>query len=163
MNMQSETQGQEKNLHGLTPDEYKELLNKYRDVLEYVEGIGPIYAKKLKDVGILTPLDLLDRGRFPKGREEIAQQTGISKRLILDWVNQIDMYRINGLDKDLAELLVYAGVDSVIELAQRNPAHLYEKVIQVNQTRRLAPVQPTQEQVEGWIERAKVLPRVIRY
>lgn len=150
-------------VHGLAPDEYRELLNKYKHALEYVEGIGPVYGEKLKALGIQTPLDLLSRGRTRKGREEIAEQSGISHKLILDWVNHIDLYRLNGVDADYAELLVRAGVDSVMELAQRNPSNLHEKMVQVNEERNVAATTPSLEEVQAWVERAKVLPRVIQY
>lgn len=153
----------DKSIHGLAPDEFRELVSKYKHALEYVEGIGPVYGEKLKTIGIQTPLDLLNKGRFRKGREEITQQSGISHKLILDWVNHIDLYRLNGVDADIAELLVKAGVDSVLELAQRNPSNLHEKIALVNQERNLARSTPTLEQVQVWIERAKVLPRVIQY
>lgn len=154
---------EDKTIHGLTPGEYRELVNKYRDALAYVEGIGPVYGEKLKAIGIVTPLDLLSKGRFRKGREELAEQSGISHKLILDWVNHIDLYRLNGVDADYAELLVRAGVDSVLELAQRNPNNLHEKMTQVNQEKNVARTTPTLEEVQAWIERAKVLPRVIQY
>jgi predicted flap endonuclease-1-like 5' DNA nuclease len=151
------------NTYGLSPDEFQELLQKYRGDLEFVEGIGPVYAGKLREIGICTPLDLLEKGRFRKGRDEIAEQAGISRKLVLDWVNHIDLYRLNGVDANLAELLVRAGVDSVMELAQRNPHNLYEKMVAVNQERHLAPTPPTQEMVEGWVLRAGELKRVIQY
>lgn len=154
---------EDKTVHGLTPDEFRELVAKYRDALEYVEGIGPVYGEKLKEIGLLTPLDLLNKGRTRKGREEIAEQSGISHKLILDWVNHIDLYRLNGVDADYAELLVRAGVDSVLELAQRNPSHLQEKMAQVNEEKNVARTLPTLEEVEAWVERAKALPRVIQY
>jgi len=163
MGEDSEIKTEDKTIHGLTPDEYRELVNKYRDALEYVEGIGPVYGEKLKAIGLLTPLDLLNKGRFRKGREEIAQQSGISHKLILDWVNHIDLYRLNGVDADYAELLVKAGVDSVVELAQRNPSNLFDKITQVNQEKNVARTTPSLEQVQGWVERAKTLPRVIQY
>ena len=163
MSEDSEIKPEDKKIHGLTTDEYRELVNKYRDALEYVEGIGPVYGEKLKAIGILTPLDLLNKGRFRKGREELAEQSGISHKLILDWVNHIDLYRLNGVDADYAELLVKAGVDSVMELAQRNPVNLHAKITEVNQEKNVARTTPNLEEVQAWIERAKVLPRVIQY
>jgi predicted flap endonuclease-1-like 5' DNA nuclease len=154
---------EDKAIHGLTADEYRELVGKYKHALEYVEGIGPVYGEKLKAIGIQTPLDLLNKGRTRKGREEIAEQSEISHKLILDWVNHIDLYRLNGVDADYAELLVRAGVDSVMELAQRNPSNLHEKMTQVNDEKKVARTSPSLEQVQAWVERAKVLPRVIQY
>jgi predicted flap endonuclease-1-like 5' DNA nuclease len=92
--------------------------------LEDVEGIGPSYAAKLADAGLSTTDDLLTAGGSPGGRDDLAAKTGISAALILEWVNHVDLYRINGVGSEYADLLEAAGVDSVPELAQRNAANL---------------------------------------
>ena len=91
-----------------------------------IEGIGPTYAAKLKEIGINTVEALLKAGATPKGREEIAEKTGIDKGLILEWVNLADLYRIKGVGEEYSDLLEEAGVDTVVELAQRNPENLHE-------------------------------------
>src|SRR3954452_18182319 len=90
-----------------------------RDVIE-VEGIGEVYAGKLKGVGIATDVDLLEQGATREGRSRLAQESGIGEALILRWVKQVDLYRVQGLESQYAELLEASGVDSVPELAQRN-------------------------------------------
>ena len=55
------------------------------------------------------------------------------------------------------------GVDTVVELAQRNPPNLFEKLNSVNQEKHLVRKLPTQSQVENWVAQAKELPRVITY
>ena len=132
------------------------------DIIE-VEGIGEVYAGKLKEVGIATDKDLLERGATRQGREKIVEQSGISEKLILRWVNHVDLFRIKGVQKQYAELLEAAGVDTVPELAQRNPANLYPQLTKVNEEKKLVRKLPTQEQVAGWISEAKTLPRVITY
>ena len=87
-----------------------------------VEGIGPVYAKKLIDIGITTTNKLLKRGATPQGRQEIAEKAGITGTLILEWVNHADLHRIKGVAEEYSDLLEEAGVDTVPELAQRNPA-----------------------------------------
>jgi len=131
--------------------------------LEKVEGIGPVYAQKLADAGIATAAALLDKGASPKGRKEIAAQTGIADGLILEWVNHIDLFRVKGVGEEYADLLEEAGVDTVPELAQRNAANLYSKLVEVNAEKSLVRQLPSQEQVKGWIEQAKALPRKITY
>ena len=86
-----------------------------------IEGIGEVYAKKLQDAGINTVENLLEQGGKPKGREQIAEKTGISSALILRWVNHADLIRIVGVAEQFSELLEASGVDSVPELAQRSP------------------------------------------
>ena len=128
-----------------------------------VEGIGEVYAGKLAEAGLATTQALLEAGATPKGREEIAEKTGISGKLILEWVNHVDLYRIKGVGQEYSDLLEEAGVDTVPELAQRNPENLYAKLREVNAEKELVRRLPAQSQVSDWVEQAKGLPRVITY
>ena len=136
---------------------------KFKYNLEYIEGIGPVYAAKLNEIGIANPLDLLEKGAFPKGREEIAEAAGISPTLVLKWVNHVDLFRIKGVGSEYADLLEMAGVDTVVELATRNPANLFAKLTSVNEEKKLVRKLPVLDQVQDWIEQAKSLPRMINY
>ena len=128
-----------------------------------VEGIGPVYAGQLEAVGVRTTDDLLDRGATEKGREELEAASGIGHTYILKWVNRVDLYRVNGIGSEYSDLLEVAGVDSVPELAQRNPANLTETLAEANAARNLVRRLPTVEMVTDWVERAKKLPRVVQY
>ena len=143
--------------------ENPEEMAKFSYSLEYVEGIGPTYAEELKGIGIVTPLDLLKGGASPKGRAEIAEKSGISGKLILEWVNHCDLYRIKGFGSEWADLLEEAGVDTVVELALRNPQNLFDKIAAVNEEKNLVRQTPTLGQVEDWVAQAKNLPRVVNY
>ncbi len=131
--------------------------------LTKVEGIGETYAQKLVEAGIETTDALLEKGATAKGRAALAEQTGISPKLILRWVNHVDLFRVKGIGEEYADLLEAAGVDTVPELAQRNPANLYEKLKEVNAEKSLVRRMPSPDQVRGWVEHAKSLPRVIEY
>ncbi|MBD3205729.1 DUF4332 domain-containing protein [Candidatus Bathyarchaeota archaeon] len=132
------------------------------DIID-VEGIGPAYSSKLYDIDINTVSDLLERGADPTGRNEIAEQADISPKLILEWVNHADLYRIEGVEGQFADLLEEAGVDTVPELARRNPENLYNKIIEVNEEKNLVNTLPELNDVKEWVEQAKSLPRVIQY
>jgi predicted flap endonuclease-1-like 5' DNA nuclease len=132
------------------------------DVTE-IEGIGPAYAEKLKLAGITTTAALLSQGASPRGRQDVAKKTGISDTLILRWVNHADLFRVKGVGAEYAELLEAAGVDSVPELAQRNPANLYQALVQANQEKKLVRRPPVESQVKDWVDQAKRLPRVVTY
>jgi small subunit ribosomal protein S1 len=131
--------------------------------LEYIQGIGPAYAAKLNEIGVFTTGQLLETGSTPKGREELAEKSGISEKLILTWVNHCDLFRINGVGAQYAELLEAAGVDTVVELAQRNPENLAAKLAEVNAEKNLVNRLPDEGSVQDWIEQAKGLPRAISY
>ncbi len=131
--------------------------------LEAVEGIGPVYAEKLREAGVTTTEQLLAIGGTPEGRKELAEKTGISEKLILEWVNHVDLFRIKGIGEEYADLLEAAGVDTVMELAQRNPENLYKKLQEVNAEKKLVRRLPTLQQVKDWVAQAKQLPRAVFY
>ena len=128
-----------------------------------IEGIGEKYATKLKMVGISTTDTLLERGRTPQGRKAIAEKSGITKTLILEWVNLADLFRIKGVGEEYSDLLEEAGVDTVVELAQRNPSNLYGAVVDVNKKKKLVRKLPTEDQIKNWVKQAKKLPRIVEY
>jgi predicted flap endonuclease-1-like 5' DNA nuclease len=128
-----------------------------------IEGIGPAYAKKLAKAGLQTVEGLLKMGATAKGRKQVAETSGIDATLVLEWVNRADLYRIKGVGKQYSDLLEKAGVDTVVELGKRVPANLYKKMVEVNQAKNLVNAMPGAKQVEGWVEQAKKLPRVVSY
>jgi predicted flap endonuclease-1-like 5' DNA nuclease len=131
--------------------------------LSTIEGIGEKYAATLKSAGVGSVEALLENGKTPKGRKDLAATTGISEKLILEWVNHADLFRIKGISEEYSDLLEEAGVDTVVELAQRNPANLLEKMTEVNTKKNLVRRLPVLSQVESWVAQAKDLPRVITY
>ena len=131
--------------------------------LKYIEGIGDVYRQKLRQAGISDVDELLEKGSTVQGRKEIVNKTGISEKLLLRWVNMADLYRINGIGQEYAELLEAAGVDTVLELAQRVPANLLEKMAAANAQKKMVRRLPDLSLVESWIAQAKSLPRVINY
>jgi predicted flap endonuclease-1-like 5' DNA nuclease len=128
-----------------------------------VEGIGPVYAGQLEAAGVKTTDDLLSRGATPKGRDDLADASGLGHVLVLKWVNRVDLYRIDGIGSEYSDLLEIAGVDSVPELAQRNPENLTATLEEANLARNLVRRLPNVEMVANWIEQAKKLPRVVEY
>ncbi len=131
--------------------------------LEYVEGIGEAMAQKLREAGISSTDDLFQKGATKQGRKEIAEKTGIPESTILTWINHLDLYRIKGIGSEYADLLEAAGVDTVLELAQRNPRNLYETLVKVNQEKKLVRKLPALSQVSDWVEQAKKLERGVHY
>ncbi len=128
-----------------------------------IEGIGPAYAEKLAKVGLKTTGSYLKAGSTPQGRKQLAETTGISDKLILEWVNLADLFRIKGIGEEYSDLLEEAGVDTVPELAQRNPENLILKLKDVNDTKKLVRRLPVLSQVQSWVDQAKELPRVVTY
>jgi predicted flap endonuclease-1-like 5' DNA nuclease len=127
-----------------------------------IEGIGPERAERLATAGIRTTDDLLRQGGTVGGRKELAATTGFSTSLILEWVNRADLARIDGVGSEYADLLEAAGVDSPLELAQRNPTNLAAKFREIdaaspNIVRRV----PGEATVAAWVAQAKTLQRMV--
>jgi len=131
--------------------------------VEEIEGIGPAYAKQLQDAGIRTSDALLERAGPKAGRDALAADTGISGKLLLEWVNACDLMRIKGIGAQFSDLLEAAGIDSPAELAQRNPANLAQTFGELNAARATTRRAPTEAMVAGWIEQAKQLSPVVTH
>jgi predicted flap endonuclease-1-like 5' DNA nuclease len=132
--------------------------------IEEIEGIGPVYAAKLGEAGVRTTDDLLEQGASAKGRDTLAEATGLTAGQILKWVNHVDLMRLNGVGSEYADLLEAAGVDSCAELARRNPANLAATFAELDAARpnwiRRVPGETT---VAKWVEEAKTLGKVVTH
>ena len=128
-----------------------------------VEGIGPKFAKSLQNVGIRTTEKLLKEGAAKKGRKTLADKTGISEKLILEWVNLSDLVRIKGVGEEYSDLLEEAGVDSVKELRNRRADNLHKAILDTNAKKKLVRRPPSPSMVEDWIKQAKKLKPVITH
>ena len=88
-----------------------------------IEGIGPAAAEKLKAAGVSTVEKLLEVAGPAKGRETLAEQTGLKEKQILEWVNRADLYRIKGVGEEYSDLLENAGVaDGFMASVPRSPS-----------------------------------------
>ena len=128
-----------------------------------IEGVGEAFAAKLVAAGIRTAEALLEMGATPKGRKEIAEKSGISDKLILEWVNHVDLFRIKGVGSEYADLLEEAGVDTVVELSKRVPENLLAKMQEVNAAKKLVRQMPVLSMVVSWVDQAKKLERKVQY
>ncbi len=128
-----------------------------------IQGIGPVYAEKLIAVGIETVPQLLEKGKTPKGRKELVEQTGIDKDRILTWVNHADLFRIKGVGPQFSELLEAAGVDTVKELKHRNAENLAKAMLETNEKEHRTKRVPTAGELQKMIDQAKELPGVVEY
>ena len=128
-----------------------------------IQGVGDVYAQKLTAAGIITVDDILAKGKTPKGRKELEEETGISGKLILTWVNHADLFRVKGIGPQFSELLEASGVDTVKELKTRNAANLVAKMQEVNEAKHLTKVVPTEAQIQAMIDQAKELEPMVTY
>jgi predicted flap endonuclease-1-like 5' DNA nuclease len=128
-----------------------------------IEGIGDVYGEKLEGAGVKTVEGLLEKGGPKSGREELSEATGISEKMLLEWVNRADLMRVKGVGSEYSDLLEAAGVDSPLELARRNAENLAEKFQEVNAEKNLVRSVPSATVVQGWIDHAKTLEKAVTH
>jgi len=131
--------------------------------IDQIEGVGAAYAEKLIAAGVKTTENLLEKCAKPAGRKKLAEETGISEKLILKWTNHADLFRINGIAGQFAELLEAAGVDTVKEFRNRVAANLQPKMEEVNAAKNLCNRVPSVTELEKMIAQAKELEPIITY
>ena len=132
--------------------------------IEDVEGIGPSYAAKLGAAGVTSTDDLLDKGAKPSGRKALEDATGIDHSLILEWVNHVDLMRLDGVGSEYSDLLEAAGVDSPAELAQRNAGNLATTIQEVVAARpNIVRRAPSEHELQGWIDQSKKLSKIVEH
>lgn len=93
----------------------------------------------------------------------MAVQVGVQARTILELANRAVLSRVWGIAGVYSDLLEQAGVDTVKELAARNPNNLHAKLVELNAQKRLTGRVPPKNFVKRWIAEAKDLPGSLKY
>jgi predicted flap endonuclease-1-like 5' DNA nuclease len=127
-----------------------------------LQGMQPAIESALKVEGIHDSDQLLIATGQPKARTELAAKLGIPERTLLELANRADLARIRGVGRVYADLLEYAGVDTVAELRTRNADNLHAKIVEMAEEHHVQRV-PRPDQVQDWVAQAKELDRAIFY
>lgn len=131
--------------------------------LRELRGMTPQIETKLKALGIKNSDDLLAMAKTPAARRDLAAKLGVDPSVVLELANRADLARVHGVGGVYSDLLEAAGVDTVKELARRNPENLHAAIVNLNAEKRLAGRVPSLNMVSAWIEQAKTLPPVLEY
>ena len=140
-------------------------------VLDVGAGSG-IFSKFLLDTGVARSARCVDTA-YPFDRKSeiyngknisfVKSVENIDETLILKWVNMADLYRVKGIGSEYSELLEKAGVDTVKELRNRVPDNLYNKMVEINNSKKLVRQLPGLKRVKSWVDSAKKLPPMVTY
>ncbi len=127
-----------------------------------LRGIELETVEKLHAQGIRDSEALLIAAGDAKSRIELAATLGIQAAQLLKLTNFADLVRIKGVGTVYADLLEYAGIDTVMELRSRNPENLYNKLLSVATEHGVKRI-PQLMEVQDWVEQAKQLERRVHY
>lgn len=127
-----------------------------------LSGVTTELAAACVAAAIKTSDQLLAAAADPKARAELAAKLGIDEKLMLKLANRADLARVVGIGRVYSDLLEFAGVDTVVELAQRNADNLFDKIMEVAGAHTVQRP-PRREAVKDWVEQAKQLERRLHY
>ncbi|MGI6368997.1 MAG: DUF4332 domain-containing protein [Anaerolineae bacterium] len=128
-----------------------------------LRGVDAALAETLKGLGLNDSAKFLEASRLPADRKALAQKAGISTDLVLELANRADLARVKGIAGVYSDLLENAGVDTVAELAKRNPENLAATLAEVNAGAKFSKRTPPLSFVQDWVAQAKELGRGIEY
>lgn len=130
--------------------------------LSKIKGMTPQTAQKLKEMAITNSDKLRAAIDTPQERRALAEKLGIAERSLLELGNRADLSRVKGIGSVYSDLLEFAGVDTVAELARRVPENLHEQILSVASQHTVKRA-PSLKEIQSWIAQAKSLPRGIEY
>lgn len=134
--------------------------NSIRELL----GVDEDITEKLEGEGITTTQEFLDMCVTRNDRNIISDILEIHEGDILTMANMADLLRISSVTPEWAWLLEKVGVDTVPELSQRNPEHLYEAIEEYD-IAFLEDVEekPGLEHLKEWVKTAEEMDRILKY
>ncbi len=99
----------------------------------------------------------------------MANDTGISEAVLLEWTNRADLMRVRGVGSEYSDLLEQAGVDTVKELRRRKASNLTAAMVETNEAhikktkKSIVRRTPSESEVTRWVEQAKTLEPVVTH
>ena len=129
--------------------------------IKTIEGIGPAYGSKFRNINIKIVEDLLRAGSTKKSRRALSVELGVAPKTILKWVYRADFFRLRGIGKQYSSLLESAGVNTVTDLSSRNPKNLYMILKKTNDEKNMVKRIPPISLIQDWVESAKNLKTII--
>jgi predicted flap endonuclease-1-like 5' DNA nuclease len=131
--------------------------------LKDFRGVDPEHAAVLAAAGIRNVKQMLEEGRTPDVRQELADETGIPLETILELVKLSDLARIPGIKRIRARLYHDAGVDTIQKMAEWDPVELRAMLLEFVERTGFDGIAPLPGEAAFSVARAKELPRIVEY
>ncbi|HEY6042710.1 MAG TPA: DUF4332 domain-containing protein [Anaerolineae bacterium] len=131
--------------------------------IQKLKGVTKELHAKLTEHRIEDNEKFFNLALTPQGREELAVKLGLTHEAVLELANRADLARLKGVAGVYSDLLEDAGVDTVKELANRNPENLHAKLLEINTQMQLTKAPPSLKHVEGWVRSAKRRRKFLQY
>ena len=151
----TEAQAQvEAQLPGAT-DEVKE------DAVEMLVAAPALTAAtvaSLQKAAVVNVDVLQETAATAEGRAKLAAATGMSRADVNALAYNLDLGRVRGVGRKSLSLLNAAGIESVGDLAEYDPADLSALLVATNEEEQIVQNMPSEDTLAFWIEQARDLP-----
>lgn len=124
--------------------------------IEQLPGLSDRDQSKLREAGIATTGQLLQKASTDRSRQALANQLQIKCQYVNKWVALADLARIPGIGCQYCGLLLHAGICSVTQLAQTPAYKLHQQILRLQvATMQRRDLCPQVDEVAGWIKQAQ--------
>ncbi len=117
----------------------------------------------LRGYGITTCPQMIEAGKTPQMRHDLAQQTGISEETILELVKLSDQARIGGHKRVRARLFHNAGLDTLDKIAAIEPEQVRQVQIEYIERTGFPGIPSTPKEAAHSVLLARYLPRLVEF
>jgi hypothetical protein len=131
--------------------------------LKDFRGVDPECVERLSAVGIRDVKQMLQAGRIPGDRQDLARSAGVSVDAILELVKLSDLARIPGVKSIRARLYYDAGVDTMEKMARWDPTELREMLIGFVEQTGFDGIAPLPKEAASSVATARRLPKLVEY
>ncbi|MCW4025636.1 MAG: DUF4332 domain-containing protein [Candidatus Bathyarchaeota archaeon] len=131
-----------------------------RKPVEIIEGIGTVIGERLRAIGIETISDLALASAEQLAKANVTQTKAAEFISMAKLMVKSDIAGVEGVDEQVAELLVASKIDSKEKLAQYSPEELtkiMDNAIKSGKVKVPKNYQLSIENTKRWIDSAKII------
>ncbi|MGD8399132.1 MAG: DUF4332 domain-containing protein [Anaerolineae bacterium] len=132
-------------------------------LLKDFRGVDAGHAAALAAAGIRNVKQMLEAGRTPGARKELADETGVPLAAIVELVKLSDLARIPGIKGIRARLYHDAGVDTVAKMAAWDPEEMRAMLLAFVERTGFDGIAPLPAEAAFSVARARELPEIVEY
>jgi Domain of unknown function (DUF4332) len=126
--------------------------------VEQLPGLSEQEKLQLHNCGISTTKQLIQEGKTPQAKVELANKLQIHLQYVNKWIALADLARVPSVGMQYCGLLLHAGVGSVAQLAETPTHRLHKQVLRLQvATMQRRDLCPAVEIVQQWTQQAKLI------
>jgi hypothetical protein len=114
----------------------------------------------LREIGIRTNLELLQKGISPTGRRALIDSSGLAEAVVAGLINRADFSRLPWASKATISNIIGAGYGSLAQLAAADPQQLYADFFRYGEA--IGKNLKLGNEIENSYRIAKIVPSIVQ-